>query len=296
MARRPYGINPSTRFDGPVVGAKHSGGGLYRDIPLGAIDRARSSYKVWVENFANEFADAQLETMGATVTAINTPTAATEVVDNAVGYLEINPGTAADSGSEVQFNIPATAASLGNQLQTPGAITSTATLMDGRELIWACRFGVKATTTVFNGKILLGWFTTDTSLMSNTTGVPSVATGGGAGFHIGEDGVMSYLASQTAITAAGTSTGVDITTLGAANTYQWYEVGFRIAWVDASAGTGTAEFFLDGRKLGEITSDLPMASTQDYSTTFAVHNGPATVVPCDLAIDWVMTAITGAGR
>jgi hypothetical protein len=200
MARRPYGINPSTRFDGPIVGSKHSGSGLFKDIPLGNLDNARSSWKVWVEDFHEQFADGQLETMGADVQDIGLVAGNTEVVSSINRFLLLNPGTADDTGVEVQFNIPPTAASLHSSLNTPNGLVVDADSLDGTELVWACRFGVTATTTTGSGKALLGWFISDDTLLVASNGLPSVAAGGGIGFHIGEDGVVTYLADQDAIT------------------------------------------------------------------------------------------------
>jgi len=284
-----------THFQGPVLASGRTAGGNLEDAPLAAIDRVRSVYKVFVENFDYPIASAAtLAGSGCTATDINTPTSPTYAVTGAAPYLLINPGSKADSGVELQWVAAVSQATYITPAQRfLPPVVSTATLMDTRELFWFTRVGFMSDTTAWDGKALLGWFTTDTTLMTNTTGVPSVATGGGLGFHIGETGSLTYLGAQTAITAAGTDTGTSILALDTAATFQWYNLGFRCRWVDASAGTGVADFYVNGANVGSITTDLPMASTQTYGTTFAIQNGPARA--SDMAVDYVVMGITRAG-
>ncbi len=53
-----------THFQNPVL----VGGGPLDDIPRGAADLADSAYKIYYEDFGEQFADGQLATMGWTVT------------------------------------------------------------------------------------------------------------------------------------------------------------------------------------------------------------------------------------
>lgn len=295
-------LGGGTHWRGPLLGSGRAYDGLFEDTPLGSIDRVRSRYKVYVETFDYPIASAAtFAGSGATLTDINVATAPTNAVTGAAPYLLINPGTKADSGSEIQWNAAlsynSTGLSPAQRFLPP--VVSTATLMDNRELFMFWRFGVMSDATTWDGKVIMGWFATDTTLMSNTTGAPTVGTGCGLGFHIGETGVLTYIGQQTAITAAtSNTTGVTLGTAPntlTASTFQWHEVGFRCRWLDASAGTGVASFYLNGRRLAtQITSDLPMASTQTYGVTFGIHNGPAQV--SDLAIDYVVMGITAAGR
>lgn len=285
----------ATHFTGPLLGSIQSGGGVFQDLPLGAVDKVRSNYKVWVEDFSDEMADAELANRGVTLTDIGTATSPTEVVTAETRYLLLNPGTKADSGSEIQC-IAVPSSNVQPPLKVPGLITSTTTLMDGLDMTWACRFGVMSDTTAWDGKVIMGWITTDTSMLSPTTGLPTVATGGGIGFHIGETGTLSYFGDQTAITTAAqlVDTGTSVLALTTAATFQWYEVGFRAHWIDASGGTGWIRYYLDGVELGVIATDLPMQSTQGYGVSFGIVNGPAR--DSDLAIDYIVTGITGPGR
>lgn len=288
----------ATHFKGPLLGSMDADGGLFKDLPLGAIDRVRSNYQVWVEPFSEEFATGELILGGAHVDDLNTATSPHQAVTSETGYLLINPGSKADAGSSVVFDIAPTAARLGNSFNTMRALTSSTTLMDNRELIWACRFGLStdALDFVWDGKVMLGWLTADTTPMANATGLPTLATGGGLGFHIGEAGLVTYFGQQAALTAAGTTTGLNVNTNGVSTgpDVSWFEVGIRCKWTDASDGTGRADFYLNGRKIGTITSGLPMQSTQVYASTFAIQNGPATL--SDLYLDYLITAITGPGR
>lgn len=293
-------IGRATHWKGPLLGADNARGGLFEDLPVNELSRVHSNYKVYFEDFASTpIADGELgdagTNSGAVVTAINTPTSPTETVDPANGYLLINPGTGNDSGSEVQFTgAVSQTTGLTPIIRTPGSITSTATLMDNRELIWACRFGVQCDTTAWDGKVVMGWITIDTSLMNSANGDLTIAAGGGAGFHIAENGNLGYFGTNAAVTAVDTTlTTPNFATLDAAATFQWNEVGFRIKWIDASAGTGSIKYYVNGVHVGSITSALPMDDTEVYATTFGIHNGPAR--DNDLAVDWVLTAISRPG-
>ncbi len=284
-----------THFQGPLLGANTAEGGLYADLPLGPIDLVRGPYKVWVEDFRHYMEDGEAADRGATVTAINTPTAATEVVDPTLGYLLVNPGTKADSGTEIQFDaLPGVGAVSGyNQWNVPGSITSTTTLMDARTLIWGAQVGFLCDA-AWDGKAILGVFTKDTALMAQATGLPTVAAGGGIGFHVGETGDLTYVATNAAITAAGTATGVNLVDDLTAGAITWYDLGFRCTWIDASAGTGAAYFYVNGKIVGSVATVLPFDSTEVYSVTAGIHNGPANV--SDLKLDNMVTALTSVSR
>jgi hypothetical protein len=288
-------LSSGTHWKGPLLGSDQAYGGIFEDAGMGDISTALSNYHIWFEDFNFPIPDASLAEVGATLTDINTATTPTEVVVPASGFLLINPGTKADSGSEVQFNAAMSQATmLANAVAVPGLITSTATLMDRRELFWACRFGLMSDTTAWDGKVMLGWITTDTTLMSNTTGLPTLATGGGLGFHIGTTGLLTYFGQQAALTVAGTATNVSFLALTTAAVMgNWTTVGFRCRFNDASAGTGLATFYINGASVGQISTGLPMASTEGYGVTLAVQNGPARDV--DLGVDWMVTGISRPG-
>jgi hypothetical protein len=280
----------STHYSGPIL----VGGGVADESPIHTIS-PRSNYKTWVEEFKEDVADiAAMETLGWTETAINTPTAATNIVTKETGYLLINPGTKADAGSSLQLNAAPTGAGLATAHQSAGPLTSTTTLMDGRELFFETRIGVSGTTAAWDAKCIFGWIVTDTALMTGATGVPALATGGGIGFHFGEDGVLSYFTQATVVGGyTAVDTGLDITTLGAAATIQWYTLGFRARWVDASGGTGVVHFYRDGNLIGTVTDGLPMQSTQTYSVSFEMLTGPALVN--DFYVDYIVTGVSRPG-
>jgi len=279
-------------WKGPLLGSDEAG--PFEDIATSVWSDNSSRFKTYVEDFDSVMADGELAARGVTVSDINTATSPTEVVTKETGYLLINPGTKADSGTHTQA-VAAASSTIHPEFQTIGPIVSTATLMDSREMAFETRIGVQSDTTVWDGKVILGWLASDASPMG-TDGIPSLTTGGGIGFHFHSDGVLRYFARQTALTAVAhmTDTVIDITTLTTAAVFQWYKLGFRAKWADASAGTGAVSFFVNDRKVGEITTDLPMASTQTYGVAFGVLNGAARV--SDLAVDYVITAITGPGR
>ena len=283
-----------THFEGPLLGSDRSGGGAHEDMPLGSVDKYRSPYKVYSESFDFLLASAAtaVSTQGVTVTDINTATAPTQSILGANRYLLLNPGTKANAGTEFQFLVAPTAP---RGFSSPGAIISTTTLMLGRELVYHTRVGFSSdSATVWDGQAIFGVFTTDTSLMNNSTGVPSVATGGGIGFHIGQTGVFTYLGQQTAITAVGaTSLGNISSKLAAANTFYWYTFGFRARWNSTTIANGTIHYFVNGARVASVNStDMPFQSTQTYSITYGIHNGAAQ--QSDMAVDSYSLGISRA--
>ena len=80
-------------------------GGPMDDVPRGPVDNAVGAYKVYYEDFAEQAADGQIETMGFTVTAINSPTSATEVVTGLTQSLLINPGSKAEKARTLGVEI-----------------------------------------------------------------------------------------------------------------------------------------------------------------------------------------------
>lgn len=279
----------NTHYSGPIL----VGGGVAGEAPIHSIS-PRSNYKVWVEEFTEPVASiAAMETVGWAEAAINTPTAATIVATAETGYLLLNPGTKADAGTSIQRNLLPTAARINSTHKIIPPLVSTATLMDGRELFFEARIGVSGTTAAWDAKAIFGWIVTDTAMMTGTTGVPALADGGGIGFHIGEDGVLSYF-TQSVDTYNAVATTIDISTLGAAATFQWYTLGFRARWVDASAATGVVDFYVDGNLAGTVVDDMPMTSTETYSVSCEMLTGPALVN--DLAIDYIITGVSRPGH
>jgi len=279
----------NTHWSGPLL----VGGGLADEAPISVLD-PRSNYKVTVEQFNEDIPDiAGMETVGWAEAAINTPTAATVIATPESGYLLLNPGTKADAGTSLQRNLAPTAARVPSSHNILGPITSTATLMDNRELFFETRIGVSGTTAAWDAKAIFGWIVTDVAMMGSGDGVVALDTGGGIGFHIGENGVLSYFTQSTTVYNA-VATTLDISTLGAANTIQWYTLGFRARWGDASAGEGVVDFYRDGSLIGTVADDMPMTSTQVYSVSYEMLTGAALVN--DLYVDYIATGISRPGH
>ena len=286
----------STHYHGPLLGREtnqQGSGSVFKDLPLGIVDQIRSPYKVYFEDFKEQLADAQLITMGWTVTDTGGGSP-TEVVasDHA---LVLNCDTGNDDGVEIQFDIPSTAASLGSTHNIIPEMTSTTTLMDGREIFFQVRMGTVPTSATDNDcKYLMGIFEKKTALLTLATGLPDVDAGGGFGFHKGELGGVTLLSTNAAITTAGTAASPAISEI--ANTISvpnWHTYAARCRIIDASAGTGQTDFWYDGIYRGTITDTQPFDSTEVYSFTIAAANGPAE--DTDLHIDYILTGITRPG-
>ncbi len=269
-------------------------GGPLDDIPRGVADRANSPYKIWYEDFAEQAANAQIETMGFTVTDINTPTSPTEVILPENRALFFNPGSKADSGVELQFNIASTAGSLGSTFKIMGEFLQTTTLMDGQEIFFQTRIGsVSDSATDNDSKYLLGFFQNDATLLDQATGLPIVVAGGGFGFHKGELGVVTGLSTNAAITAAGTVMVPAVSELAMTVTVpNWHTYAARCRVIDASAGTGFTDFWYDGSHRLRL-STIPFDATDTHSFTMALHNGPSQIA--DWHIDYILTGITRPG-
>jgi hypothetical protein len=283
-----------THFEGPLLGSDRSNRGLFEDIPLASVDCVRSPYDIYVEQFHDATADGELTTAGWTVTDINTPTAPSETMLPEDNFLLLNPGTKVDSGVQIQKILLPANLGVVNCVQVLGPITSTATLMDAREIFFQVRLGMSTNLVTANdGKFLLGWFTTDTSLLSSTTGLPTVAAGGGFGFHKGETGAITALCSPDAIVAAGTATGVNALAATTVNVKDWYVLGARMRVIDASDSTGVCDFYINGSRVATIANTTCMDSTEEFAFSFAYQNGPVQIQ--DYALNYIITGITKPG-
>jgi hypothetical protein len=280
-----------THFQGPVLGSAASKGGLLEDMPIAAVESVRSPYEIHVEDFNIEQADGTLATSGFTVLDIGTADTPTETVDAVNGYLLLNPGVGDDDGTQVKFDI---ANSANPNLDILGSITSTATLMDQQELFFETRVGFSAEGNIWGGKVCFGWITDDDALMATAGGALTIADNGGAGFHVAEDGTLGYFSSSAAITTS-TDTGINVATdIAAAAGDVWYTLGFRIKWDDASAGIGSTDFFVNGRKAGSIVNAQPMDDVTEFAVVFEYMNGGATF-NIDLFVDWIISGKTRPG-
>ena len=270
-------------------------GGPLDDSPRGPADLAHSAYQIHYESFNESFVDGGFVGAGWTLTDINSATTPTEVVDPETGYLLLNPGTKDDSGSAVQkILLPSQGTFVVPSHDVLGPITATATLMDGREIFFQTRVGVMSATTAWDAKALIGWYITDTTLLATAGGLPTVGAGGGFGFHIGEDGIISTHCTDAAITTAGTASTKDVSTV-VANTVTWFTLGARMRVIDASAGTGFCDFFIDGNHVNRIGDTMCMdTNAEEFSYTMSIVNGDNTN-DHDLVVDYILTGITRPG-
>ena len=283
-----------THFQGPVLGSDATRGGLFRDVPVAAHERVRSPYKVIVEDFPVAVADNSLPLGGLTETDLNTATSPSTLIN--VDGLLINAGTKADAGTSIQFNAaPAALTTISHTYRTIGPITSTATLMDNKEIFFETRVGFQGEATVWDGKAIVAWMVTDATPLATATGALTIADGGGMGFAVAETGELSYFSSAAAITTS-TDTGINVLTDVAAEAsgdFKFYTLGCRALITDASASTGSTEFYVNGRKVATLVDSVPMDSTEVYSMTYTCVNGPAQ--ESDMLIDWIVTGKTREG-
>jgi hypothetical protein len=258
-------------------------------------------YQIAYENFGDEVTSiTDMETMGWVETDINTATSASVTVIPENNFLLVNAGTKADSGSSLQLLTPTTATHTNRPHKSIGPITSTATLMDGRSMFFFTRIGFAHTTAAWDNKLIIGWVTQDTSLMTAATGAESIATGGGLYFHFQESAVGPVLFSAQRKAAAASTT--ELFTQGAATSAtvvgDWIELGFLATWVDADddADNGIVYFYVNGILAGSDSNNLPMASTEVYAVSMELLNGPATDQNVDMGVDYIITGISGPGR
>lgn len=297
-------LGKGTHFVGPLLGSDRTSGGAFEDIPVAWTDRMRSPYKCYYEDFNGLVSGVttDMENAGWTETAVGTAASRTWAWSSQTQCLVINADTVAAEGTSAQFNAAPAAAKLSHQGLLCPAITSTATLMDTREFIWATRISfLVGDGTTYDSAALLGWFVTDTGLMTAATGALSIASGGGIGFHIngvagtGDRTIGAVMQGTTSATE--TSTGVSIGTLSSSFS-TWIDLAFRARWIDASAGTGTVDFYVNGvRKvsMNGATIALPMQSTQTYSNTIELINGAATADQVDMGVEYIFNAISRPG-
>lgn len=285
-----------THFQGPLLGSDSARGGLLRDVPLAATEAVRSPYKVAVENFEVATADGSIALGGATLTDVGTAVAETVTVGGVDPIFAIYAGTSADTGVNVQFNAaPNAATTVSPTWKTIGPRTETATSMDNKELFFETRVGFASDTTAWDGKACFGWIVTDTGLMTPTTGALDIAAGGGIGFHVAEDGTLGYFSDAGAITTS-TATGINVLTdlsLEAAGAYKWYTFGARQLVTDASAATGSTEFYINGRKIATVVDSTVATAAAVYSMTFECANGPAR--DSYLGVDYIVSGVTRSG-
>lgn len=284
---------------GPILGDNKAGDGLFEDIPLAYVDQVRSPYRVWVDRFGDTIVDeTAFNLLGGTATA-SAGVAANSIVGSAAGRLLINAGTAANTGyASVQFNAAANSA-VNNRYNALAIATSSTAFGNGKEVIWFARVGFSAAAAgAWDGGALLGWFITDTSLLDLITLLPTVAAGGGIGFHIGSTGAVTYVSNDAAITTAG---AVQVGTIAAlTSTVVFYEFGFRFKTTDYTTQTGMADFYFGTQgNMAKVASTfqngtLPVPNATTYSSSFALINGAAAAT--DMHLESLLMGLSRFGQ
>lgn len=268
-------------------------GGPLDDVPRGIVDGIAGPYKVWYEDFRENKVDGQFLLSGWTVTDIGgSPTEQVLLADKPMAKLAF--GGTGDQGVQLQYDIVPAAAITGSAHKIIPEFTCSATFMDGQEMFFQVRMATNSNSATDNDvKYLLGMFVKDTSLLSTTTGLPTVADHGGFGFHKAELGAVTCVSSVAAITTAGTAMVPAVSELAdTVNTDNWHTYAARLRVIDASAGTGVCDFWYDGihrLRLSTITMD----DVGVYSFSISGINGPSQLA--DLKIDYILTGMTRPG-
>jgi len=289
-----------------ILGDSRSNDGLFKGLPIDAFSELNSNFKVWHEGFKDDVVNtAQLVLLGWKETAVGTAASRTHAVTKETGYLVINADTVADEGTNIQHNLALVGTRLAKPHESCGPLTSTATFMDGRELVFHTRIRpvIADVTDTWTSKFALGWFVADTAIMAPATGLMTVEDGGGIGFQVGEDGILNtfYQSTTKAVGGTLTATGIsfakngshDLATAGTPSA--WIDLGFRARWTDASVPTGSCEWFVNGQSVQQTNNINPMQSTQTYSVTYEVINGAATANQLDLHVADLLTGVTRPG-
>jgi len=294
-------IGGGSHWAGPILGSNSSFSGLFEDIPADVIARAASPYKVWFEDFGEECTTSQagtnLGTLGWSVTQVNTPAANTVGVIDRNLALVIDCGTTADTGYNLRFNTAPAATATGDIHNIWPQTQGTATLMDGRSMVVAVRLGLLQGTDAWNSKLFVGIGPNDASMMLPTDGSLTITAGGGFGFHIAEDGHMdAVIQPTTTASVQQVMASIDsISTTGSiTSTLSFIELGMRARWVDASAGTGSVEYFVNGRLVHRFANLMPIQGAATYCFTLEALNGNASR-DLDVEVDSILTAVTRPG-
>jgi hypothetical protein len=282
-----------THYQNPLMVS----GGPLDDCPRGIVDGIASPYKIWYEDFREPKVNGEFELSGWTVTDTGggSPTEVVGIDGSLCATLDLS--ATADDGVELQFDNPPDATADGDGHQVIPEITSSATLMDGKEIFFQVRMATNSDSAATNDvKYLLGIFVKDTALLSTTTGLPTVGDHGGFGFHKAEAGAVTCVSSVSTITTAGTAMAPAVSELAdTANTDNWHTYAARLRLIDASAGTGVCDFWYDNIHRLRL-STTTMDDVGVYSFSIAACNGPAAPGSlADIKIDYVLTGITRPG-
>lgn len=270
------------RYPGPLT----VNAGLFAGLPLAHVDRARTSWKVWVEDFQFSVLDATaFGLLGATCSPLGVVAGNTISMNTTHQRVIFNPGIAPNTGWGIQFNAASAQADyVNNRLNVPQSYGSLSTGMlgSGGELVWYSRVGLASNAATWDGAALIGWFVVDATIIDPVTGLPSTAANGGLGFHIAIDGTVTFVCDNAAITAAGTPAGTIVGQLsGSATDANFWELGFRMSVSDFTARNGRVQaFFGPSGSMVQVrdtteTGTLPTVNAGQYATTYAIVNGAA---------------------
>jgi hypothetical protein len=263
------------------------------------LNQHPSNYEWHFEDFGTPVADiTAMETIGWTETDIGATARAVSVTAGS-SYLLLNAGTAADSGTSIQYNAATSATHVARPHDILGPITSTATLMDGRELVFKARVGMAfhltGWTTGLGAKAVFGWIVTDTAMMTAATGALAIGTGGGLYFHLTEAGALNFVTQRSDGTAAEVLIETVTSPSSATVIGNWRELEFNAIWVDASDddANGVVHCYENGIWKATVENNLPMSSTEVYSVGGEALNGPAALDgDLDIGIDYILTGIS----
>lgn len=294
-------ISTGTHWAGPLLGSEKAGGGLFDDVPVAQWSELRSRWKMRLEDFDEDMASiAVANLIGWTETAVGAAAGRTMVVDKENGFLNVNADATADEGTNAQMNgVTSQLTYTNTNHKSIGPLTSTTTLMANRALLFECRINfLQAVGTAWTNKLVIGWMTTDTAMMTAATGALTLATGGGLFFHILPTGVINFVTQRTS-TPASVSTGLSVGTLS--TTYlaaNWLTLGFKAVWsADPTSATnnGYVDYYVNNTLRGRVVNQNPMTSGQTYSVSYEFINGAAAAPQADMAIDYILTGITRPG-
>lgn len=236
------------------------------------------------------------------------------------GYVIINPGTTADTGYNLQWNVADVPSSLMCFYSTPNtAIAAT------RDIFWGAQVAFAGETAVWDGKVFMGLAPTDTALLTTADGTITQTTmDQGVGFHIGEGGTLSLVVSETTgntITtcAFGSRVIEGVTTTGhygtgitmnvkfpdatngidmcqATNSIVaggFHDYFFHAHWgsTDATSANSWVEGYFDGKLVASIkgAADLPNLTAGDLFNTIEILNGGTR--DCDMMVANILNAV-----
>ena len=291
-------VGPGTHFAGPLLGSPGGRLNQFAGTNLGVTSNFRGPYAEYLDRFQGVSSITVAEDVGFTETVVGTAASRSVAYDSAQQLLVHNADTVADEGSNLINSAAGTADTIAPYSKLPGVITSTATLMDNREIIFGTRVGfLIGSGTDWSSKWMFGWnLSTDVALMTPSTGAIAIGTGGGVGFHITEAGqINAYIQGTTAATEFDTGQDMGSLTTTFSN---FLDLGVRVRWIDASAGTGVAQFYVNGQLTNEVSgadTALPMQSTQGYCLGYELVNGPATADAVDAGYEYLYFGISRPG-